>query len=406
MAEIRHQLLPKQEEFIKAQEREVLYSGAFGAGKSRAVCFKLLIRACVPGARELLTRKTNVALKKTTLHTLLQRDGDLQPVLPTGTYEHNKSEQRIKIKGGGEILYDGLDSPTKIGSLQLTGVGVDEAVEFTENDWTMLRGRIRVNVAGLPNQIYGACNPGAPSHFLAKRFGLALKAKAVSNCRAISTASKENPFLPADYLADLNTLTGVAKKRFVEGLWVGSEGLIYDKWNREIHIRTRKEKWKFTIIAIDEGYSNPFCALRLNVDGDGRVHVDREIYQTKLLNRDKIERVKIMIESPRSTTAVIPPEAADLIDEFILADIATEPADNSVFSGIMKVQQYLEDPGDGKARLTIDPCCENLIREMESYEWRPEKDAPVKAFDHAVDALRYGIMDVARQGEGMRITLI
>ena len=37
----------------------------------------------------------------------------------------------------------------------------------------------------------------------------------------------------------------------------------------------------------------------------------------------------------------------------------------------------------------MDPACENLINEFESYIWRDEKDVPVKEHDHALDALRY-----------------
>ena len=80
-------LLPAQLDFIRAREREVLYSGAFGAGKTRALCMKLVSRLVGrPGAREGLARKHLVSLKATTLRTLLEQDGNLPPVLPRGTY--------------------------------------------------------------------------------------------------------------------------------------------------------------------------------------------------------------------------------------------------------------------------------------------------------------------------------
>ena len=84
-------LLPAQLDFIRAKQREVLYSGAFGAGKTRALCMKLVTRLVGnPGAREGLARKHLVSLKATTLRTLLEQDGKLPPVLPAGTYEHNR----------------------------------------------------------------------------------------------------------------------------------------------------------------------------------------------------------------------------------------------------------------------------------------------------------------------------
>ena len=44
----------------------------------------------------------------------------------------------------------------------------------------------------------------------------------------------------------------------------------------------------------------------------------------------------------------------------------------------------------------MDAACANLIAEFESYRYpdgtRSESDKPVKDNDHALDALRYGIM--------------
>jgi phage terminase large subunit len=58
------------------------------------------------------------------------------------------------------------------------------------------------------------------------------------------------------------------------------------------------------------------------------------------------------------------------------------------------VQDLLKIQGDGKPRLTVAPGCDNTINEFESYVWKPEKDEPVKLDDHAMDALRYGILAI------------
>jgi phage terminase large subunit len=47
--------------------------------------------------------------------------------------------------------------------------------------------------------------------------------------------------------------------------------------------------------------------------------------------------------------------------------------------------------------LTVDPSCVNTIAEFESYAYNPrslENDVPIKANDHAMDALRYGVMEL------------
>ena len=345
MKRIEHQLLPKQDEFLHAEERCVLYSGAFAAGKSRSLCFKLLARASVRGAREGLCRKHLVTLKATTLRTLLEPDGMNPPVLPLGSYDHNKSEKIIRIRGGGEIVYFGLDQVEKIGSYSLTGVAVDEAVEISKDDFTQLMGRIRVSVDGLTNQLYMACNPSSPTHFLAEKFGLAQGFHVAKDCRVIQTKSADNFFLPKEYLDSLNEFTGVAFKRFVLGEWVGSEGIIYDRWDRHKFVRHRDcNNFVRCIVGVDAGYTNPAVHILIMQDGDGNLHIANEWYKTKQLEPDVIEHAK----------------------------------------------QWSEQYGVELFVVTI--------REFETYEWKRTggevRDVPTKSNDHAMDAIRYACVDI------------
>jgi phage terminase large subunit len=393
------EVLPKQHEFLTSTAREVLYSGAFGAGKTRATCLKAVMRASHPGAREGLCRKHFSSLRASTLKTLLEPSGELPPVLPRHCIEsHNKSEHIIKLRGGGTIMYFGCDNPDKLGSYELTGCGCDEVVEFTLADYTMLQGRIRIRVDGVPNQLYGACNPGAPSHWLAEHFGLAAGHQPSSDCHAIRTKTTDNTFLPVDYVASLERLTGTAHKRYVCGEWVGSEGMVYDRWSRERHVKPRKRSDMVRYhIGIDVGYSNPCAMLVIGQDGDGRLHVFREWYETRQVEQDVIAAARELDRRWHPDWFVVDPSAAEFIEAMQREGLNALAGDNAVWAGIQEVQQRLQDAGDGQPRLTVDPGCENLIREFESYEWATDRagqaqDKPVKQFDHALDALRYDVM--------------
>src|SRR5437660_1408407 len=85
--------LPKQAEFLTSQADETLYSGAFGAGKSYALCWWVVLRAQRPGARVGLFRLNLQRLYESTLVTLLEGDGITPPVLEPGTYRHNKTRR-------------------------------------------------------------------------------------------------------------------------------------------------------------------------------------------------------------------------------------------------------------------------------------------------------------------------
>lgn len=391
-------------DFLLAREKSLLYSGAFGAGKTRALCLRAAMRASIRGSSEGLCRKYLVSLKSTTLRTLLEPDGDLPAVLPPGSYEHNKSEKIIRLNGGGEIVYFGLDDHKKIGSFNFTGVQVDECVEITEADWIQLRGRLRRNILGLPRQISGACNPGSPSHWLCKYFGVAGGHKCLPNHRAIMTCSSDNWFLPKDYIDDLNTFTGLAKARYVEGRWVGSEGLVYDRWDRLLFVKVREEPvWKRVVVGVDEGYTNPAVLLVICEDHDGRIHVPCEWYKRKQLEPQVLEQAELWAAEYHPELFVADPSAAKLRAAMTARGLPVKPANNDVFGGIQTLQKYLVIAGDGLPRITVDPRCENVIREFETYEWKlrdkanstDTKDEPIKVNDHAMDALRYGVNEIS-----------
>ena len=384
-------------EFLRAQEREVLYSGAFGAGKSRGLCYKTAMRALNPGAVEILTRKHNVTLKRTTLRTLLMPDGELPPVLPPGSYTHNKTQQLISIHGGGEIMYFGLDDSEKIGSTPATGANIDEATELSEADYTALRGRIRVKVAGLPNQLNSATNPGAPSHHLAQRFGLAPESTAAPGTRAIMTCSDDNFFLPEGYLSDLHTFTGVARQRFVEGLWVAAEGLVYPDLLGCVvpHEKPPKGMGDYEDVGgIDFGWSAPFCALagRVYDPGDGIpiLYVYFEHYK----ERTALDHHAAAMAKAQNGDEILwaaDSEDPEAIRDLRAAGLRVVKAKKGIKMGIGAVSGLI-----ASGRLYISAECVNLMREASVYAYPPDKgseeEKPMKGFDHAMDALRYLVM--------------
>lgn len=401
----RLKVLTKQHDFLTdTTSRELMYSGAVRAGKTYALCLAVALRAARPRAREILCRKTLSALKGTTLKTLLQGDGDNPPVLPAGSYTHNKADKEIHIHGGGEIIYFALvndgegGTQQRAGSYSGTGVNIDEATELDEGDYKMLLSRASITIAGVPKQVRVVCNPSTPSHFLAERFAPPGSGYSVplEGCRCIATKTTDNTFLAADYIESLERERGsLWYRRFVEGLWCGSEGLVYDNWNRDIHVceRPRSDFRRF-VVGVDDGYTNPFVALLVGEDGDGRLHVLREFYQSGLQVPRRVAGIKSAAGVSALDAVLIDPSAPDVISAVCDAGLPAMPANNDVLPGINAVTSRLMSSGDGRPRLTVDPGCTYLIREMESYQWKKgkAKDEPVKKSDHAADALRYATM--------------
>lgn len=402
---VKVELLPKQHDFLFSNAKEKLFSGAFGAGKSRTLAHNAALKARHEGNVVGLFRKTLTALKATTLKVLLEKDGSLDPVLPEGSYKHNKTEHTIKIHGAGQIYYGGLDDPLRIASLNLGSAFVDEAREMDEAEYMMLLGRLRNN-SDPYRQLGLATNPDAPSHFLHKRFF-----KDKDSTRAVfQTKSTDNFFLPQDYIDMLAKFTGQYRDRFVLGKWVAFEGLIYDNFSREAHLFHRDiHEFKWFLLSIDEGYSDPAVIGLWGIDSDNRMHLLKMFYKRQVLPTMFISILKhygmslIIQLKPKDPKPgwelpervfTFDPSAAGLRADAENEGLDCRDTSNAVFDGTQCVRGRLGIAGDGRPGLSVEPEGEGIedwLTEVESYHL-DKNEKPAKGLDHAMDMTRYAAM--------------
>ena len=393
---------------------ETLYSGAVGAGKTRALCMKVVMRAMHPGAREGLCRKTVASLTKTTLVTLLDNDGELPPVLPRGSYEFNQQKGRIKIRNGGEIQLFAFDQDLSknelpMGSYNFTGCGIDEGVELTREQYDWIKTtRLRLKVKGLWPEAYTATNPGAKAHFLYGHFAIGNPAERSPYRKVYQTRSSENVFLTGAYLASLDELTGQFRERYVEGLWGNFEGMIYSDWDRDKHILdTELQGEIYAGVDDGSGKGHEFAIVVGVLTSGSDMQIIDEVYRQGMLHDDKVSACLELADKHSIDTFWVDPSAAGLIQSLRNVELGAIGARNmgggaggrKVNIGIGKIQHRLAVNNKlGRPRLLVHPRCVNLIREIEGYHWEPGRDVPHKENDHAVDALRYMVMSLDRAG--------
>ena len=392
-------LIPRQFDFVADDSPWSLVFGGRGSTKTTALCYGAWVRACVVGASEFMARQKLIDFKTTTLKNLIEGVGGFPPEIQPGTYHHNKELKTIKIYGGGEIVYNGMDqgdvgrqmgSTGKGSSLNVSGAHFDEAAEMQEASVIQVCMGVRVKVPGLKLVRRFACNPSLPSNWVAKRWGLALDHVARKGHVSRHLDPRDNWHLPDEFIEELEALDGVARERYLEGKWVGSDGLVFDRFNRNIHVREIKKSWKGQILGVDDGYTDPFTVVDARWDSDGRYHIVREVHETKLVQTEKIDRVKALWDG--NSLVVVDSSEPDLIESMRRAGINAIGADKgqgSIEFGINLVQTELVVQDDGLPRMTVDPSCTNTIREFESHERVAETGKPRDRDNHMMDPIRY-----------------
>ncbi len=270
----------QQRIFFDSRAAELLYSGAFGAGKSRILVEKALaLGRRYPGVPIGIFRKVRASLAATTQVTFLQaaRPGEL--------VKRNKTEGWFEMANGSRFWLMGLDAdpetgvPSKVGSLDLGYAFVDEAVELEEGDWMMLLGRLRF--PDVPyRQIAAATNPSGPNHWLKARFTPPTEDRVY-----LTAPTADNRFLPKDYVSRMLDLTGIYRERYVMGGWVAMSGGLFDPAHiRRDDVPNIYHKGVLTrdlrriVVAVDpavtsQAGSDETGIVVAGVDHDGRAHV-------------------------------------------------------------------------------------------------------------------------------------
>lgn len=422
-------------EVFRRREPEVLLAGPAGTGKSRAALEKVHAMCLLNGKTEehprglqaLIVRKTHNSLTSTGIVTYKQHVA--AEALEAGLvrwYGGSGSEPPQFIYGNGStIKVGGMDNPTKIMSSEYDVIFVQEATELSVTDWEKLTTRLRNGRTSF-QQLLADCNPEGPDHWLKLRCDegrtVMLYAQHTDNPILFDDAGQ-----PTDrgrtYLAVLDSLTGVRKLRLKGGVWAAAEGVIYEDWDPAVHLTDRKRlpfEWQ-RIWSIDFGYVNPFVWQMWAIDPDGRMWLEREIYQTQMLVEDlwhkkilpvltKGERSGGGWKYPKPDWIVTDHDAEDRATFEKHSGLRTVPAIKDVSPGIQAMQKRMKarrlfvcrdalverDPRLRDASLPM-----GFAGEVTGYVWKekplsssarqdkPAPDEPLKLNDHSMDAARY-----------------
>lgn len=375
--ELKVQANKKIYEFLKSTNYKiyVIYGGA-GSGKSYTVTQFLIARRLLryKNKRLLVTRKYNPSLKQTAYSLMLEW---LQKFKVK--YEEKKSEQLINLPNGSEILFRGMDDAEKIKSSEFNYIWMEEATEFTMQDFLQLRLRLRRANAGQRNQMFLTFNPvssWATGYFLKQE---------QEDVGILQTTYKDNiRFLDDDYVKALEDLAN-QDLSFYQIYALGQVAELKNKvYNNYVVVKDLPSSYDEIIYGVDFGFNNPSVILEIGIKDDD-VYIIKELYKTHLTNSELIEEMKTFVHANSDVYA----DAAepDRIKEIEQAGFNIYPAKKEVKNGI----DFLK-----RKKIYIHENCTNTIEEIKNYKYKEDRqgnvlEEPVKFNDHAMDAMRYAV---------------
>lgn len=371
----------------------IICDGSIRSGKtvSMSVGFLLWAMANYDGALFAICGKTIESLRR---NVILQLPTLLDGVV---SIQERRSENKLIVTVSGRTnsfhLFGGRDesSYTLIQGITLAGVLFDEVALMPRS--FVEQAMARCSVDG--SKFWFNCNPDGPSHWFYTEWIQKAKKRHMLH---LHFTMADNLSLSEAIKTRYETMySGVFYDRYIRGLWVVAEGLIYqlDESNITDEVPSGGEYY----ISCDYGTMNPFSAGLWCVKAGVAVRM-REYYcdgrkKARQLTDEEYytELTRLAGDLPIEQVIVDPSAASFIATIRRHGKFAVRKAKNEVLGGIRLTAQLLQ-----AGSLKIHTDCVDCIREFKLYAWdeKASEDKPIKENDHAMDEVRYFCYTVLR----------
>ncbi len=374
-----------------------------------------------PPGELLMVGRTERTLKRNVIAPLQQMLGPARCRFVAGEGELWICGRLIYVVGANNE-----EAVAKIQGLGLVGAYVDELALIPESFWLMLLTRLSTGGA----RLFATSNPDSPTHWLMRDFlsrarlhldhdGTVHEHPDGIDLHRFSFNLDDNPTLPADYVQSLKAMfSGLWYKRFIQGLWVIADGVIWDMWHEPDHVTAVRTPCREYILAVDYGTAGTFAAELLGRGADDRIHVcaewrwDAKAERRQLTDPEYSAALRSWLDDLDPGVNAVPSELPGArTPSFVYVDPSASSfiaqlhrdgwhgvrqADNTVGDGLRTVASLLSAD-----RVRVHESATGLREEIPGYVWDPKAakvgdERPVKANDHSCDAFRYGIMGARR----------
>ena len=320
--------------------------------------------------------------------------------------QDRRSENLLIVRRGVKenmfYIFGGKDERSQdlIQGMTLAGVFLDEVALMPESFVNQATGR-----CSLPeSKVWFNCNPEFPSHWFKTKW---IDQAADKNLLYLHFTMDDNLSLSERVKERYRRMySGIWYDRFILGLWVLAEGLIYPMYRDAIadppETTPEQDAAAEYVVSMDYGTQNAFAALLWRKYGTVWWAI-REYYysgrETGVQKTDEeyardLDKWLADIQPQQAIRVIIDPSAASFIALLRQRMVPggtghrykVQAAENAVVDGIRETATCMQQ-GYIKFATTLT----NWRHEVDGYVWdsNDREDKPVKERDHAQDAARY-----------------
>ena len=425
-----------QTEFLAASEREVLYGGAAGGGKSFGLLADPMRYFNNSNFNGLILRRTNDELRE-----LIWKSQELYPKAFQGAKWAEKKSQWT-FPSGAKLWLTYLERDQDVLRYQgqaFSYVAFDELTQYpTSFAFNYMRSRLRTTDPTLPIYIRATTNPGGSGHGWVKKMfidpapantkfvaqdldtgedlvypeGHEKEGEPLFYRRFIPASLKDNPYLMegGQYEANLLSLPEMQRRQLLEGDWAVADGAAFSEFRTSVHVIEPYEipsDW-VRFRSCDYGYSSYSAVHWFAIDPSyGTLINYRELYLSKHTGRDLAKAVMEAEGSERMQYGVLDSSCwhnrgqigPSIAEEMISMGCRWRPSDRTNGARVAGKNRFHEvlkiDEDTGLSGIQFFNTCRQIIADLPVIPSDPRGSDdidPRYASDHAYDSVRYAVM--------------
>lgn len=299
----------------------------------------------------------------------------------------------ITFRGKANYFYifGGKDESSQdlIQGITLAGMFFDEVALMPESFVNQATARCSVD----DSKLWYNCNPAGPYHWFKLEYLDKLEEKRMLH---LHFTMDDNLSLSQRVKDRYKRMySGVFFQRYILGLWVLAEGIIYDMFSKDDHeVPTVDRPYSEYYVSIDYGTQNPTVFGLWGKMGNKWYKVKEYHYEGRKESKQRTDAeysadLQEFVKGIRIRGVIVDPSAASFIAQLKKDRFFVIKAKNEVADGIRNVANALN-----RMLIAYNDCCKETFREYSSYLWDKKaadrgEDKPIKQNDHHMDADRY-----------------